>query len=92
MTLLTSPHDVPDRSPVIHRVTPTTLQEGMPMYPPASAWRILCSRTGGSIALVTFYRWLRNGRIYSIRMGQRIFIPLPALEDAIKQCLAGEKF
>jgi hypothetical protein len=79
-------------SPVSQR--PDALHDArvMPMLPPMRAWRILCARTGGSIALVTFYRWLRNGRIYSIRMGQRIFIPQPALEDAIKQCLAGERF
>ncbi len=71
---------------------PASAGGGMPMFPPMRAWRILCTRTGGSIALVTFYRWLRNGRIYSIRLGQRIFIPQPALEDAIKQCLAGERF
>ena len=92
MTLLSIPEDKSDSAPVPKPASPAAAQDGMPMYPPASAWRILCSRTGGSIALVTFYRWLRNGRIYSIRMGQRIFIPLPALEDAIKQCLAGEKF
>ena len=62
------------------------------MLSPTRAWRILCARTGGVIALVTFYRWVRNGRVYSIRLGQRIFIPQPALEDLIRQCLIGEKY
>lgn len=64
----------------------------MQMLSPARARRILCARTGGSVALVTFYRWLRNGSIFSIRLGQRIFIPEEALEDAIKKCLDGERF
>jgi hypothetical protein len=67
-------------------------QHGLAMLNPTSAWRSLCARTGGSIARVTFYRWLRNGKVYSIRLGQRIFIPEAALEDVIKQCLSGEKF
>ncbi len=62
------------------------------MLSPAAAWRSLCARTGGCIAKVTFYRWLRNGRVYSIRLGQRIFIPQTALDDLIKACLAGERF
>ena len=62
------------------------------MLCPTSAWRLLCARTGGTIARVTFYRWLRNGKVYSIRLGQRIFIPEAALEDAIRQCLSGERF
>lgn len=64
---------------------------GVAMLSPTRAWRMLCSRTGGAIALVTFYRWLRNGRVYSVRLGQRIFIPQPALEDLIQRCLMGEK-
>jgi hypothetical protein len=62
------------------------------MLPPPRAWQILCQRTGGRVSLVTFYRWLRSGKIYSIRLGQRIFIPVMALEDTIKQCLDGERF
>ncbi len=62
------------------------------MLSPSSAWRSLCARTGGCIAKVTFYRWLRNGRVYSIRLGQRIFIPQTVLDDLIRNCLAGERF
>jgi hypothetical protein len=69
------------------------IQSGSPaMLSPAAAWRSLCARTGGFIALATFYRWLRNGKVYSIRLGQRIFIPREALDDLIKNCLNGERF
>jgi hypothetical protein len=62
------------------------------MLSPAAAWRALCARTGCCIAKVTFYRWLRNGRVYSIRLGQRIFIPQPALDELITKCLDGERY
>ena len=62
------------------------------MLSPAAAWRSLCARTGGFITLATFYRWLRNGKVYSIRLGQRIFVPREALDDLIKACLSGERF
>ncbi|HET7841045.1 MAG TPA: hypothetical protein VFM21_05540 [Terriglobia bacterium] len=62
------------------------------MLSPVAAWRSLCARTGGFVTKATFYRWLRDGRVYSIRLGQRIFIPQTALDDLIKTCLAGEKF
>jgi hypothetical protein len=62
------------------------------MLSPTRAWKSLCARTGGSIARVTFYRWVRNGKVYSIRLGERIFVPATALEDVIRHCLSGEKF
>jgi excisionase family DNA binding protein len=55
-----------------------------------SAWRIVRRRTGGDISRATFYRWLRSGRISSIRLGSRIYVPLPALDDFIRKCLSGE--
>lgn len=61
------------------------------MLSPRMAWRILCQRTGGGISLPTFYRWVNSGRVYSVRLGYHIFIPKSALEDVIKQCLAGER-
>jgi excisionase family DNA binding protein len=62
-----------------------------PMLAPVNAWRILCARTGGEISRATFYRWLSSGRLYSIRVGTRIYIPWPELDRAIRQCLAGER-
>ncbi len=61
------------------------------MLSPSQAWRVLCHRTGGGISRATFYRWVNSGKVYSIRLGFRIFIPLPALDDLIKQCEAGER-
>jgi len=55
-----------------------------------SAWRILRRRTGGDISRATFYRWVRSGRLSSIRLGFRIYVPLPALDDFIRKCLSAE--
>jgi hypothetical protein len=61
------------------------------MLTPIHAWRLLCHHTGGGISRTTFYRWLSSGQVYSIRLGHRLFVPYPALEELIKQCLAGER-
>ena len=75
--------------------TPSSTTEPAPsasMLVPCRAWQILCRRTGGQICRATFYRWLSTGKVYSIRLGYHIFIPVPALEELIEQCLAGERF
>jgi hypothetical protein len=59
---------------------------------PLNAWRILCRTTGGEIGLATFYRWLSSGKLYTMRMGFRIYVPWPALDEFIKRCKAGERF
>lgn len=65
---------------------------GLPMLTPSNARRILRHRTGSAVSRATFYRWLSNGKIYSIRLGYHIFIPWPALDDLINQCITGERF
>jgi hypothetical protein len=60
------------------------------MLSPSRAWQLLCQRTGATVCLATFYRWLSNGKVYSVRLGFRIYVPTTALEHLIQQCLAGE--
>jgi excisionase family DNA binding protein len=55
-----------------------------------SAWRVLQRRTGGNVSRATFYRWVGSGKLSSIRLGFRIYIPLPALDDFVRKCLSGE--
>jgi len=62
------------------------------MLPPCRAWQILCQRTGCRVCRATFYRWISTGSVYSVRLGYHIFIPAPALEHLIEQCLSGERF
>ncbi len=57
---------------------------------PTVAWRRLCARTGCGICLETFYSWVREGRIGSIRMGKKIYIRVEALDALVKRCLDGE--
>lgn len=63
----------------------------VPMVPPANAWRILNARTGGAVSRPTFYRWLGNGTIYSVRVGHRFYIPWPVIEEVIGRCCAGDR-
>jgi excisionase family DNA binding protein len=58
------------------------------MLIPQTALRILCHRTGGRISRTTFHRWLSSGKIPSIRLGTRIFVPRLAIETFIDQCFA----
>jgi|SRR5579859_413750 len=60
------------------------------MLTPTMAWRKLCAKTGGSVTIQTFYRWIGNGSVYSVRMGKRIFVPIDNVEKLIETCLAGE--
>ncbi len=40
----------------------------------------------------TLYRMLRDGRIDSIRLGNRILIPRPALQEFVQRCRDGERY
>jgi hypothetical protein len=69
------------------RKTPATPQ----MMNPTAAWRVLCAKTGGGISLGTFYRWIRDGRIYTIRMGKKkIMVPNHMLDLVIHKILSGD--
>jgi len=58
------------------------------MLIPQTALRILCQKTGGTISRSTFYRWVGDGRIASIRLGTRIFIPRSAIDQLVQKCFA----
>lgn len=60
------------------------------MLPVLRAWLRLCDATGAAISLGTFYRWISAGRVDSIRLGRKIFIPVPEVEGLIKLSLSGE--
>lgn len=59
---------------------------------PPRAWRILYLRTGGRVSRSTFYRWLDSGRVYSLRIGTRMYIPWQTLQESINKCFQGEPF
>ena len=62
------------------------------MLTPRHAWRILRRRTGGIISRTTFYRWLDSGKLFSIHLGHRLYIPWPAFEELVQACRSGQKF
>ncbi len=68
------------------------IQRHAPLLSPPNAWRILRRRTGGHVSRSTFYRWLESGKVYSLRLGSRMYIPWQALEEVIGRCLSGEPF
>ena len=59
---------------------------------PTAAWRILRRRTGGHVSRSTFYRWLDSGKVFSLRMGSRMYVPWQELQETIGRCLSGEPF
>jgi len=60
------------------------------MLTPTLAWRRLCAKTGGGVTIQTFYRWIGNGSLYSVRMGRKIFVPADKVDILIEHCLAGD--
>jgi len=54
------------------------------------AWKRLCAETGAGVDLSTFYRWIGELSVYSVRMGNKIFIPVAEIERVIQLCLNGE--
>jgi excisionase family DNA binding protein len=85
------PYAAPIFSPPPPRQNPTPAPSPLPMLTAASAWRLFCRRTGGTISRTTFYRWINSGRVGAVRVGFRFLIPLPMLEEVIQKCLDGER-
>src|SRR5260370_33566392 len=61
------------------------------MLTPKIATRRLRAGTGCEVAPGSIYVWIAAGKIDSIRVGGRIFIPVDALDNLIEQCLAGKR-
>ncbi|MGH9356408.1 MAG: helix-turn-helix domain-containing protein [Terriglobia bacterium] len=61
-----------------------------PLLSAASAWMALRRLTGIPVSRATFYRWLSNGKIYSMRLGLKLYVPTSSIEDLVKQSGAGE--
>jgi hypothetical protein len=70
----------------LNRKTPATPL----MMNPTAAWRMICARTGAGIALGSFYRWIRDGRVCAIRMGAKILVPVSVVDHLIEKFLQGE--
>ncbi|MGH9396186.1 MAG: hypothetical protein ACRD18_04980 [Terriglobia bacterium] len=60
-----------------------------PLLTVAGAWNSLRRRTGIPLARATFYRWVSSGKIYSLRMGLKVYIPSSVVEGIVRQCKGG---
>lgn|SRR5487761_178392 len=56
-----------------------------PLLSASSAWLTLRRRTGIPVSRATFYRWLSNGKVYSMRLGLKLYVPLSSIEELVKQ-------
>ena len=90
MTLSPESYDPADFSSLSTRAD--DIHRRTPLLSPTKAWRILRRRTGGHISRSTFYRWLDSGKVYSLRIGSRMYVPWQALQEVIGRCLSGEPF
>jgi len=55
------------------------------------ALRRLCRGTGCEISIQTLYLWIAMGKIDSVRVGGRIFIPAQTVDNLIETCLQGDR-
>src|SRR5579863_4759616 len=60
-----------------------------PLLPVARAWHTLRRRTGIPLSRATFYRWVSSGKVYSLRMGLKVYVPNSVVEGIVKECQAG---
>jgi len=56
-----------------------------PLLSASSAWLTLRHRTGIPVSRATFYRWLSNGKVYSMRLGLKLYVPLSSIEELVRQ-------
>ncbi len=62
-----------------------------PLISASSALYMIRRRTSIPVARATFYRWLNNGRIFSCRLGQKLYVPMSVVEETVKKCQSGER-
>jgi len=55
------------------------------------AWQRLNALTGAGVDLSTFYRWINNLSVCSVRMGNKLFVPIAEVDRIAQQCLRGER-
>lgn len=65
-------------------------QASDPLLSVSTAWNSLRRQTGIPLARATFYRWVGSGRVYSMRLGMKLYIPASVIDGIVKQCRAGD--
>lgn len=54
------------------------------------AWHTIRRRTGIPLSRATFYRWVGSGKVFSLRMGLKAYIPTSIVDGMVKQCKSGD--
>ncbi|MGA2632073.1 MAG: helix-turn-helix domain-containing protein [Terriglobia bacterium] len=52
---------------------------------PMTARRVLCARLGIEVSRATFYRWMQNGAIHTLKLVNRYYVTAAALEQFISE-------
>lgn len=54
-----------------------------------TAWRNICARTGCSVTLSKFYKWIRVGRIRAIRVRGNYYVRIKTLDKLVEKAFRG---
>ncbi len=55
------------------------------LLPASSAWLAIRNRTGIPVSRPTFYRWLNNGSVHSVRLGLKVYVPMSTIDTLVKK-------
>lgn len=55
-----------------------------------TAWRNICARTGCSVTLSKFYKWIRVGRIRAIRVRGNYYVRVKTLDKLVEKAFRGK--
>lgn len=61
------------------------------MLSPDRAMQLLGLRLGIIVGRSTFYRWVYTGRLFSVKLGGKLFIPLSEMEIVVQRLAHGER-
>lgn len=84
---------IPQWMQAIHPAPPANAassEMSEPLLSVSTAWSSLRRRTGIPLARATFYRWVGSGKVYSMRLGLKVYIPASVIDGIVKQCRGGE--
>ncbi|HEV2426352.1 MAG TPA: helix-turn-helix domain-containing protein [Terriglobia bacterium] len=61
------------------------------MLSPDDAMQLLQMRLGILVGRSTFYRWVYSGRLFSVKLGGKLFIPLSEMEVLMQRLARGDR-
>ncbi len=61
------------------------------MLSPEHALEVLDARLGIAVGRSTFYRWVHSGRVFAIKLGGKIYVPLAEMESVVDRLSRGAR-